>query len=506
MWCIPQLMGEAYEALMVQMRELDVIGQISGLLGWDQEVMMPPKAAAMRAEQLAWLSKEGHTRMTAPEVGELISAAESEVNGSEVEQGNIRIIRDSYDKATKKPTEFVEEKARHTSKSIVSWTEAREKNDFSIFRDDLAKMIDMSRQLAGYLGYEDNPYDALLDLYESGLCVAKLDPLFAGLRESSVPLIKAVSELENKPDCSWVHKHPWPKASQEALSQAISEAIGFDFQAGRRDESTHPFCGGSNPDDVRWTTRYDEKEPYGAIYGTMHETGHALYEQGRPRDLDFQPVGEANGLGVHESQSRLWENQVGRSLAFCEWSFPMWQEHFPANFEGVTPEMLWQAVNQVEASLIRVEADEATYNLHIMIRYEIEKKLINGELEVDDLPDAWDDMYEEFLGIRSPTRTEGVLQDIHWSFGAFGYFPTYTLGNLYSAQLLQAAEKDIGSIDEQVRRGDFTPLLDWMRKHVHARGSILEPSDHIEEATGEQPKPDAFVAYLADKINALYGV
>jgi carboxypeptidase Taq len=199
-------MGEAYEALMVQMRELDVIGQISGLLGWDQEVMMPPKAAAMRAEQLAWLSKEGHTRMTAPEVGELISAAESEVNGSEVEQGNIRIIRDSYDKATKKPTEFVEEKARHTSKSIVSWTEAREKNDFSIFRDDLAKMIDMSRQLAGYLGYEDNPYDALLDLYESGLCVAKLDPLFAGLRESSVPLIKAVSELENKPDCSWVHK------------------------------------------------------------------------------------------------------------------------------------------------------------------------------------------------------------------------------------------------------------------------------------------------------------
>ncbi|MDG1541474.1 MAG: carboxypeptidase M32 [Candidatus Thalassarchaeaceae archaeon] len=499
-------MGEAYEALMVQMRELDVIGQISGLLGWDQEVMMPPKAAAMRAEQLAWLSKEGHTRMTTPEVGELISAAESEVNGSEVEQGNIRIIRDSYDKATKKPTEFVEEKARHTSKSIVSWTEAREKNDFSLFRDDLAKMIDMSRQLAGYLGYEDNPYDALLDLYESGLSVAKLDPLFQGLRDSSVPLIKAVSELENKPDCSWVHKHPWPKASQEALSQAISEAIGFDFQAGRRDESTHPFCGGSNPDDVRWTTRYDEKEPYGAIYGTMHETGHALYEQGRPRDLDFQPAGEANGLGVHESQSRLWENQVGRSLAFCEWSFPMWQEHFPANFEGVTPEMLWQAVNQVEATLIRVEADEATYNLHIMIRYEIEKKLINGELEVDDLPDAWDDMYEEFLGIRSSTRTEGVLQDIHWSFGAFGYFPTYTLGNLYSAQLLQAAEKDIGSIDEQVRRGEFTPLLDWMRTHVHARGSILEPSDHIEEATGEQPKPDAFVAYLADKIGRLYGV
>ena len=499
-------MGEAYDALMERMRELDVIGQIGGLLGWDQEVMMPPKAAKLRAEQMAWISKEGHARMTAPEVGELLAAAESEANGSEVEQGNLRIIRDSYDKATKKPPEFVEEFARHRSKSIVTWTEAREKNDFSIFRDDLAKMIDMSRELAGYLGYEDNPYDALLDLYESGLTVAKLDPLFAGLRDSSVPLIKAVSELEDKPDCSWVHSHPWPKASQEALSQAISEAIGFDFDAGRRDESTHPFCGGSNPDDVRWTTRYDEKEPYGAIFGTMHETGHALYEQGRPRDLDFQPVGEANGLGIHESQSRLWENQVGRSLAFCEWSFPLWQEHFPANFEGVTPEMLWQAVNQVEPSLIRVEADEATYNLHVMIRYEVEKLLINGELEVDDLPDAWDDMYERFLGIRSPTRTEGVLQDVHWSMGAFGYFPTYTLGNLYSAQLLQAAEKDIGDIDEQVRQGDFEPLLNWMRTHVHARGSILEPADHIEEATGEQPKPDAFVAYLADKIGALYGV
>ena len=499
-------MGEAYDALMVRMRELDVIGQIGGLLGWDQEVMMPPKAAPLRAEQLAWLSTESHKRMTDPEVGELLAAAESEADGGEIEQGNLRIIRDSYDKATKKPASFVEEFARHRSKSIVTWTEAREKNDFSIFRDDLAKMIEMSRELAGYLGYEDNPYDALLDLYESGLTVAKVDPLFAGLRESSVPLIKAVGELDDKPDCSWVHTHPWPKESQEALSQAISEAIGFDFKAGRRDESTHPFCGGSNPDDVRWTTRYDEKEPYGAIYGTMHETGHALYEQGRPRDLDFQPVGEADGLGVHESQSRLWENQVGRSLEFCEWSFPLWQKHFPANFEGVTPEMLWQAVNQVEPSLIRVEADEATYNLHVMIRYEIEKLLINGELEVDDLPDAWDDMYEEFLGVRSTTRSEGVLQDIHWSMGAFGYFPTYTLGNLYSAQLLEAAKRDIGDVESQIRNGDFTPLLEWMRTHVHARGSILEPADLMEEATGEQPNPDAFVTYLADKISSLYGV
>lgn len=501
-------MGKAYDALMERMKELDVIGQIGGLLGWDQEVMMPPKGAALRAEQMAWLSKEGHSRMTDPEVGSLLIQAEAEANSSEVEAGNLRIIRDSYDKATKKPPEFVEEYARHRSKSIVSWTEAREKDDFSLFRDDLEKMIEMNRKLADYLGYEDNRYDALLDLYESGLTVATLDPLFAGLRESSVPLIKSVGDLApaDKPDCSWVHAHPWPKAAQEALSHELSESIGFDFQAGRRDESTHPFCGGSNPDDVRWTTRYDEKEPYGAIFGTMHETGHALYEQGRPRNLDFQPTGEANGLGVHESQSRLWENQIGRSLEFCEWSFPLWQKHFPRNFEGVTPTMLWQAVNQVEPSLIRVEADEATYNLHIMIRYEVEKKLINGELEVDDLADAWDDMYEQFLGVRSPTRKEGVLQDIHWSMGAFGYFPTYTLGNLYSAQLLASARKDLPALDEQIRAGEFAPLLDWMRVHVHARGSILEPADLIAEATGEMPNPDAFTSYLADKIGALYNL
>ena len=303
---------------------------------------------------------------------------------------------------------------------------------------------------------------------------------------------------------SWVHDNTWSKEGQEGLSQSISEAIGFDFQAGRRDASTHPFCGGPNPDDVRWTTRYDEKDPFGSLYGSMHETGHGLYEQGRPRNLDFQPAGSANGLGIHESQSRLWENQIGRSREFCEWALPIWKEHFPEQMKGVSAEDLWRSVNFVEPSLIRVEADEATYNLHIMIRYEIEKKLISGEIEVDELPDAWDDMYEEFLGISAPNRTLGVLQDIHWSFGAFGYFPTYTLGNLYSAQLLTAARKELPNHDEQIRNGDFTPLLEWMRKNVHSRGSIVEPSALIKEATGNNPSPDDFVKYLQDKVEYLY--
>tara|TARA_B100000579_G_C22843934_1_gene863249 strand:+ start:413 stop:1921 length:1509 start_codon:yes stop_codon:yes gene_type:complete len=499
---------DAYLELLSKQKDIETIGQISGLLGWDQEVMMPPKAAPLRAEQLAWLSKTRHGMMTDSLMGDLLSTAEAEDDGTNpTRSGNLRLIRDAYDKSTKQPTDFVERLARHKSKSIVSWTEARAKNDFSIFRDDLATMVDLARELADYLGYETLRYDALLDLYESGLTVARLDPLFAGLRESSVPLIQGVNVDGGAHD--WVYRHKWSKEGQENLSQALSEAVGFDFGAGRRDESTHPFCGGANPDDVRWTTRYDSREPWGAIFGTLHETGHALYEQGRPRNLDFEPSGHANGLGVHESQSRLWENQVGRSLAFCEWSLPMWKEHFPENMDGVSAEMLWRAINQVEPSLIRVEADEATYNLHIMIRYEVEKLLISGELDVDDLPDAWDDMYERYLGIRSPDRKQGVLQDIHWSMGAFGYFPTYTLGNLYAAQLLVAARKDLESdghtLEDDWRSGTFTPLLGWMREHVHARGSILTPAGLIEEATGEAPTPAPFVDYLRDKIGTIYG-
>lgn len=499
-------MGAAYDALMERVREIETVGQIQGLLGWDQEVMMPEKGGPLRAEQLAWLSKTSHAMMVAPEMGELLAAAEAEGDGGdEVVSGNLRLLRDAYDKATKKPADFVERFARHKSKCIRTWTEARAKDDFSLYRDDLAEMIELNRELAGHLGYEDNPYDALLDIYESGLTVAAVDPLFAGLREAVVPLIAAVGECD-APDMGWVESNHWPEAAQAALSQAVSEAVGFDFGAGRRDKSTHPFCGGANPDDVRWTTRYDEAEPFGSLYGSLHETGHGLYEQGRPRHLDFQPAGHADGLGVHESQSRLWENQLGRSRAFSEWVLPHWAEHFPENMEGVTGEMLWRSVNKVEPSLIRVEADEATYNLHIMIRYEIEKQLINGELEVDDLPDAWDDMYERYLGVRSPTRREGVLQDIHWSMGAFGYFPTYTLGNLYSAQLLAAARKDLGDVEAQWAAGEFAPLLDWMREKVHARGSILSPAALIEEATGEAPTPQPFIDYLTAKLGRIYGI
>ena len=496
----------AYEELLERLKDIDLVNQIGGLLGWDQEVLMPPKAAKLRAEQLSWVSKTGHEKLTHPRIGELLNILEQEENLNETQKGNIRLTRDSYNKATKLPTEFVAEMAKHKSKSQISWTEARAKNDFSLFRDDLVKMVEMSRKKADYLGFQEVRYDALLDLYESGLTVSKVDPLFAELRNNVAPLVKKVVENGKIPEMSWVHDNNWNKEGQEKLSQSISESIGFDFSAGRRDASTHPFCGGPNPDDVRWTTRYDESDPFGSLYGSMHETGHGLYEQGRPRDLDFQPAGSANGLGIHESQSRLWENQVGRSKEFCEWALPLWKKYFPKQMENVSAEDLWRSVNFIEPSLIRVEADEATYNLHIMIRYEIEKMLIAGEIEVDDLPDIWDDMYEEYLGIRAPNRTLGVLQDIHWSFGAFGYFPTYTLGNLYSAQLLTAARKKLPNHDEDMRAGNFTPLLQWMRENVHTRGSILTPAELIEEATGHPPSPNDFVEYLREKVERLYNL
>ena len=497
---------EAYEELLARLKDIDLISQIGGLISWDQEVLMPPKAAVLRAEQLAWISKTGHEKLTDQRIGVLISQLESKNGLDDVEMANVRLARESYDRATKLPTEFVEEMAKHRSRAQISWTEARASDDFSIFRDDLAKAVELARAKADYLGYDALRYDALLDLYETGLTVERVDPLFAGLRENVAPLIRAVMDRGRRPDISWIENNSWPQEAQEKLSHSVAEAIGFDFGAGRRDASTHPFCGGPNPDDVRWTTRYNESDPFGSLYGSMHETGHGTYEQGRRRDLDFQPAGQANGLGVHESQSRLWENQVGRSREFCEWALPLWKECFPENMEGVGVEELWQAVNLVEPSLIRVEADEATYNLHIMIRYEIEKMLIGGDLEVDDLPDAWDEMYEEFLGIRAPNRALGVLQDIHWSMGAFGYFPTYTLGNLYAAQLLEAARDDLPDHDSQIKRGDFQPLLDWMRSKVHNRGSILMPAELIEEATGDSPSPDAFVRYLGSKIERLYGV
>lgn len=494
-----------YSDLLSHLREIDLANQIGSLLGWDQEVIMPKNGAESRAEHLAWISKTVHEKITDPRIGELITSLEVE-DLDEIQRANVRITKKAHQRATCLPSDFVEDFARLRSQAHHTWAEAREKDDFSLFRDDLSKILDMTRRKAEYFGYTDSPYNALLDQYETGLTVGRLDPLFKGLRDSVSPLVRLVSESGVTPDNKWVDGVNWPKKSQEMLSQKVSESIGFDFNSGRRDSSVHPFCGGPNPFDVRWTTRYDESEPFGSLFGSMHETGHGTYEQGRPESLAYQPAGKACGLGIHESQSRLWENQIGRSLEFCEWVIPLWREFFPGKMDDVTPEMLWRSVNQIQPSFIRTESDEATYNLHIMIRYELEKMMIEGDIEVDQIPDIWNEYYDRYLGISPPNRKLGVLQDIHWCMGAIGYFPTYTLGNLYAAQLLESARNDIVDHDENIRNGIFGPLLDWMRKKIHTRGSILEPAELIEEATGRPPTPEPFVSYLASKVSRLYGI
>ncbi|MEK9864870.1 MAG: carboxypeptidase M32 [Euryarchaeota archaeon] len=494
-----------YSDLLSHLREIDLANQIGSLLGWDQEVIMPKNGAESRAEHLAWISKTVHEKITDPRIGELITSLEVE-DLDEIQRANVRISKKAHQRATCLPSDFVEDFARLRSQAHHTWAEAREKDDFSLFRDDLSKILDMTRRKAEYFGYTDSPYNALLDQYETGLTVGRLDPLFNGLRDSVSPLVRLVSESGVTPDNKWVNGVNWPKKSQEMLSQKVSESIGFDFNSGRRDSSVHPFCGGPNPFDVRWTTRYDESEPFGSLFGSMHETGHGTYEQGRPESLAYQPAGKACGLGIHESQSRLWENQIGRSLEFCEWVIPLWREFFPGKMDDVTPEMLWRSVNQIQPSFIRTESDEATYNLHIMIRYELEKMMIEGDIEVDQIPDIWNEYYDRYLGISPPNRKLGVLQDIHWCMGAIGYFPTYTLGNLYAAQLLESARNDIVDHDENIRNGMFGPLLDWMRKKIHTRGSILEPAELIEEATGRPPTPEPFVSYLASKVSRLYGI
>lgn len=494
-----------YSDLLSHLREIDLANQIGSLLGWDQEVIMPKNGAESRAEHLAWISKTVHEKITDPRIGELITSLEVE-DLDEIQRANVRITKKAHQRATCLPSDFVEDFARLRSQAHHTWAEAREKDDFSLFRDDLSKILDMTRRKAEYFGYTDSPYNALLDQYETGLTVGRLDPLFKGLRDSVSPLVRLVSESGVTPDNKWVDGVNWPKKSQEMLSQKVSESIGFDFNSGRRDSSVHPFCGGPNPFDVRWTTRYDESEPFGSLFGSMHETGHGTYEQGRPESLAYQPAGRACGLGIHESQSRLWENQIGRSLEFCEWVIPLWREFFPGKMDDVSPEMLWRSVNQIQPSFIRTESDEATYNLHIMIRYELEKMMIEGDIEVDQIPDIWNEYYDRYLGISPPNRKLGVLQDIHWCMGAIGYFPTYTLGNLYAAQLLESARNDIVDHDENIRNGMFGPLLDWMRKKIHTRGSILEPAELIEEATGRPPTPEPFVSYLASKVSRLYGI
>ena len=498
-----------YDSFIEEVRTQSRIGLIQGLLGWDQEVLMPPAGAQARAETMAWLSGQAHQRLTDAAFGEMITALEEQADSlDEDQETNVREMRRAYDQATKLPTEFVERFTRTCSEGMQIWQEARQKSDFSIFQPMLEQLVDLARQKIAYLDPKQTPYDTLLDDYEVGLTTEYLDPLFDGLRGGLIDLLERIEAAKSAAGETPLLPEglSYPISDQEAFCASISEQMGFDFDAGRMDPSTHPFSITIAQGDARITTRYDESDPFSCLYAVLHETGHSLYEQGLPAMHAMTPRGEAISLGVHESQSRLWENQIGRTQQFWEFALPRFRQAFPDFPDDIGPAQMNLIANRVEPSFIRVEADEVNYNLHVMLRYEIEKRLFNGDLAVADLPQAWNELFERWFGIAIEDDANGVLQDVHWSMGAFGYFPTYTLGNLYAAQLFSKMQQDLPDIEERIASGRWSGILSWLRERIHEKGRLLMPAALIEDATGKPPSPEPFLDYLEEKYGRIYAL
>jgi carboxypeptidase Taq len=496
--------GAAWDAFERRMRELVDLGGIAGVIGWDQQVMMPPKGAELRAHQSTALASLLHERVVDPAFGEAIEQAEAEPDSlDDARRASLREARRDRDRAVRVPADLVRELAMAEAEGFEIWQKARPAKDFAMFRPVLERLVALKQQEADAIGHEGERYDALLDAYEPGMRLVRLEPLLHELRDGLVPLVAEIADRP-RPDVSFLARD-FPAHMQIEFSERVMRDLGFDLEAGRQDESAHPFTSGAGPYDVRLTTRIVPGDPRGSLMGTIHETGHGLYEQGIVgKKIERSFAGMAPSLGLHESQSRLWENQVGRSRAFWEHYYPAYREAFPDALVDIELERWLRAINIVEPSLIRVEADELTYNLHILIRFELEVALLRGNLAVADLPAAWNDAYRAALGVEVPHDGDGVLQDVHWSGGAFGYFPTYTLGNLYSAQLMEAARRDVGDLDEQFRRGDFAPLLGWMRKHIHSQGSLQPAEETARAATGKPLEPANLLAYLRAKYGELY--
>jgi carboxypeptidase Taq len=469
---------------------------------------MPPAGGEYRAEQMSFLAGLIHQRQTAPEVGDwLAELADSPLaadphgdSGADITQ-----LQRDYNRKTRLPQSLVEELAKLSVLGQQVWAESRRTNDFVRFRPLLARMIELKRQEAAAIGCKDVPYDALLDEYEPGESTANIARVLAGLREQLVPLVAAIGASRQRPNLG-VLQGRFPVERQEAFGRGAAEAIGFDFSAGRLDVTDHPFCSDAGPRDIRLTTRYDEHCLPGALFSTLHEAGHGLYEQGLPHDRFGLPTGQATSLGIHESQSRMWENLVGRSHAFWRHFYPPAQAAFPDELSATMLDDFYFAINDVRPSLIRTESDEVTYNLHILIRFELEQALLADNVRVGELPAAWNEKYRQYLGIEPPNDADGVLQDVHWSGGAFGYFPTYSLGNLYAAQFFEQAERDLGDLGAMFARGEFRPLLDWLRSNIHAHGRRYSSAELVQRVTGRALSHEALLRHLRGKFGPLYNL
>jgi len=485
--------------------EVADLERASGLLSWDHETQMPSGGLEARGKLQGTLAGLIHERMTGAALGDALQAAEEQAKSDAIAMAQLREARRDVEHAKRIPASLAKSMAEATTLGHAAWVAARAAADFSIFQRDLERIIELTKEEAAHLSEgQGKPYDALLDKYEPGASEAELVPLFGALRRELSPLVRAVQGSGIVVDEGPV-KGIYPAAAQEAFGRAVASQMGFDFERGRMDLATHPFCSGFDVGDVRITWRFEDDDPRPALFGIMHEAGHGLYEQGLRKDWQRTPLGSAVSLGMHESQSRLWENQVGRSRAFWEWALPVFKQHFPAS-SSLELDELYPALHTTQPSLIRVEADQGTYDLHVAARFELERAIFAGDLAVGDLPGAWDDTYDELLGLRAPDLAQGVLQDIHWSMGAFGYFPTYTLGNLMNAQLFAAAGESLGDLGAQFAQGDFAPLLGWLREHVHQHGRRFPAKELIERATGKPLSSEAFLAERKRTAKEIYGV
>ncbi|MDB4721578.1 carboxypeptidase M32 [Verrucomicrobiales bacterium] len=486
-----------YQNLIQRSKEIALYSSTSALLGWDQETGIPKKGLNYRAEQCAFLGGKAHSLFTDSQVGNWISRCEDEGACTDSEGlANLREWRWSHDRAVKLSSEFIEESERVRSHAMSAWSESRKKNDFKIFSPHLEKIIKINQKKAESYGYSDHPYDALIEGYERGSKTEMIKELFDRLKPSLREIGEAAARKSTNIS-SQILKGDYPIKAQEKFNHEIAESFGFDFNAGRIDAAVHPFCSGIAPGDTRLTTRYDTKDFSSSLYGVLHEVGHGLYEQGLPEKF-ASPSGKAVSLGIHESQSRLWENHVGRAPSFWKSWYPRAAQIFPS-LQEINEEEIISSTLRSEPSFIRVEADEATYDLHIILRFEIEKDLISGDLKVADLPECWNAKFMEFFGLRVENDADGCLQDIHWSMGALGYFPTYTIGNLGAAQLYAKAIEDDPEIPTQLNVGEYSKLLNWLRINIHSKGSTLLPDDLIENATGESLSESYHLEHLQSR-------
>jgi carboxypeptidase Taq len=498
-------MSEKLNQLKEILGEVSDINRAVAVLSWDQQVNMPPAGSEARGQHLATLGKIAQEKFIADEVGSLLDHLKKEFNGANSDEAAmIRVAARDYDKAKRVPPSFIAERAIVLSKAFEAWVEARRKSDFSIFVPHLEKVLEAMQKYVSFFPPADHPYDILLDDYEPGMKTAEVKAIFDKLRPQQVKLIKAITASKQVKD-DFVYKKYNEKKLWDFSVNVVTQ-FGYDWNRGRQDKAPHPFEETISVNDVRITTRFEEDQPLSMLFSTMHEAGHAMYEQGVNPAYERTSLQSGTSLAVHESQSRLWENLVGRSLPFWEYLFPAFKKIFASQLEGVSLKSFYKAINKVESSFIRVNADEATYNLHIMLRLELEIAMLEGKVAIKDLPELWNTNMQEYLGVTPPNDAQGVLQDIHWANGYMGYFSTYALGNLISAQLWEKINQDIPDLDEQIRKGNFSQLLSWLRKNIHQFGQKYEPQTLIEMATGSKITPEPYVRYLTKKYSEIYGL